>query len=665
MEKIFQDTIVKLDYVENGKIGLDKFEEKNEYDLILLDLQMPIMDGFQLATKLRIDKKSDILILALTANNSEREKSKCLDIGINGYLTKPFKQKNLFESIINVFSQSKNKYNFSLTKETNQFLKNKDSNKMKNKVMFHSANKNAKIINRNQFENCENLDPNSVFHKSSFRNKQNTEVSLNYLNENLKDSVILMNEKNINCEENKEEKKKGLLKPKTLRNFEEDFVFKDACDNNEIFSYFLKKKYTKPSENTKYKCNNNYEKNNDKRKNKYSHYGLWFNEGSIINRNVQKFLNLQVNRCNHIRCNPLHFNRHYKNKILMTFNTLKEKTNDENLRFNGKFDQKLNTESLFEKIDFKNPFSNLFKHKIISAGWYSDGILSKNNLNKNKQSHQFDLNLSKKSRIDFLNKDLKNNPLEDVRENILIRDTHTYCSSMFNNKNNKFKLIKRKKSPNRIYKSKATEKEDLKTERIRKKHIIQILKRNSLFKNNKRKNKSIKLSQSNPSVLIKDSKYSKTNTYINTNNPNPQRECELVLIDFEKENLSDFSTEEALKNVSINFDMLSEISGGDNLIEKDLISIFLEEFPHKIKALKEAFNTYELKTIQTIAHALKSNVAIFGIECLRIKFLQLEQAIKDVIKENKTLQKFKCKMNFFDDIILILKKKLKEKYINS
>jgi len=40
LEKIYQDTLVTLDNAENGKIGLEKFEKKNNYDLILLDLQM-------------------------------------------------------------------------------------------------------------------------------------------------------------------------------------------------------------------------------------------------------------------------------------------------------------------------------------------------------------------------------------------------------------------------------------------------------------------------------------------------------------------------------------------------------------------------------------------------------------------------------------------------
>jgi DNA-binding response OmpR family regulator len=48
------------------------------------------------------------LFLALTSNNSEIEKVKCLEIGIDGYLTKPFKQKYFFEAIINFFQNNKN-----------------------------------------------------------------------------------------------------------------------------------------------------------------------------------------------------------------------------------------------------------------------------------------------------------------------------------------------------------------------------------------------------------------------------------------------------------------------------------------------------------------------------------------------------------------------------
>ncbi len=68
---------------------------KNPYDVVLMDIQMPVMDGF-LATKMireweKDNKKEPIRIIALTANALKEDKEKCFDVGMNDFLTKPFK----------------------------------------------------------------------------------------------------------------------------------------------------------------------------------------------------------------------------------------------------------------------------------------------------------------------------------------------------------------------------------------------------------------------------------------------------------------------------------------------------------------------------------------------------------------------------------------------
>lgn len=89
---------VKVDIAENGMIGYEKFRAHN-YDLILMDLQMPIMNGFQSTEKIR-EHDATIPIVALTASASSQEKEKARDIGMNDYISKPITPQDLYSTIM-------------------------------------------------------------------------------------------------------------------------------------------------------------------------------------------------------------------------------------------------------------------------------------------------------------------------------------------------------------------------------------------------------------------------------------------------------------------------------------------------------------------------------------------------------------------------------------
>jgi len=88
---------VTVDIAENGLIGVEKFKEHG-YDLILMDIQMPVMNGIDAARKIR--ENSDVPIIALTANSTKQEQDKCFQIGMNDYLAKPFQPKDLYAKIM-------------------------------------------------------------------------------------------------------------------------------------------------------------------------------------------------------------------------------------------------------------------------------------------------------------------------------------------------------------------------------------------------------------------------------------------------------------------------------------------------------------------------------------------------------------------------------------
>lgn len=88
---------VELDVAENGLIATQK-HEIGRYDIILMDIQMPIMDGYTAAEKIReIDK--DIPIIALTASATFTNQDRAFTIGMTDYVTKPFNPKELFQKI--------------------------------------------------------------------------------------------------------------------------------------------------------------------------------------------------------------------------------------------------------------------------------------------------------------------------------------------------------------------------------------------------------------------------------------------------------------------------------------------------------------------------------------------------------------------------------------
>ncbi len=92
---------VTVDIAENGLIAVEKFKAHG-YDLVLMDLQMPVMNGFD--STVRIREKSAVPIIALTASASKQEADRCFEIGMNDYVSKPFKPAELYMKIMNALA---------------------------------------------------------------------------------------------------------------------------------------------------------------------------------------------------------------------------------------------------------------------------------------------------------------------------------------------------------------------------------------------------------------------------------------------------------------------------------------------------------------------------------------------------------------------------------
>ena len=98
---------VALDLAENGEVAVQKVKE-NEYDLILMDCQMPVMDGFEATKIIRDLGYRDLSIVALTANALEEDREKCLKAGMDDFVSKPVEKNELITSIVeNIFGEGK------------------------------------------------------------------------------------------------------------------------------------------------------------------------------------------------------------------------------------------------------------------------------------------------------------------------------------------------------------------------------------------------------------------------------------------------------------------------------------------------------------------------------------------------------------------------------
>jgi len=101
IKQVLKKANVEVTLAENGKEGVDAVDrQKDRYDLILMDMQMPIMDGYTAAKKIR-ELGYQRSIIALTAHAMRGDRERCLDAGCSDYITKPIEINKFMSSIKN------------------------------------------------------------------------------------------------------------------------------------------------------------------------------------------------------------------------------------------------------------------------------------------------------------------------------------------------------------------------------------------------------------------------------------------------------------------------------------------------------------------------------------------------------------------------------------
>jgi PAS domain S-box-containing protein len=98
IKSLFSENDLKLETAENGSVCIEKLQS-TKFDIILMDMEMPVMNGYEATTHIRTEIKNSIPIIAMTAHAIAGEREKCLSLGMNDYISKPINANLLFNKI--------------------------------------------------------------------------------------------------------------------------------------------------------------------------------------------------------------------------------------------------------------------------------------------------------------------------------------------------------------------------------------------------------------------------------------------------------------------------------------------------------------------------------------------------------------------------------------
>lgn len=106
--KVLKKQGFDTDLAENGMEALEKLQQR-DFDIIIMDLQMPVMDGYEAAQRIRglAGAQKDIPIIALSAHTFKGEYERCLETGINDFISKPFDKEELYNKICSLVKNKK------------------------------------------------------------------------------------------------------------------------------------------------------------------------------------------------------------------------------------------------------------------------------------------------------------------------------------------------------------------------------------------------------------------------------------------------------------------------------------------------------------------------------------------------------------------------------
>lgn len=164
MKTLLDDFGFERDIVSNGKIAIEKLQSKS-YDIILMDLQMPEMNGFEATEYIRNTLNSKIPIIALTADVTTVDLAKCKAVGMNDYIAKPVDERLLYSKIVGLVKKP-SIVKMDLEKNQEKKIKCIDLD-----YLIHRTKSNPKLMMEMISLYLEQTPPLILIMKQSLRNK--------------------------------------------------------------------------------------------------------------------------------------------------------------------------------------------------------------------------------------------------------------------------------------------------------------------------------------------------------------------------------------------------------------------------------------------------------------------------------------------------------------
>ncbi|GAB2616390.1 hypothetical protein GCM10027035_10980 [Emticicia sediminis] len=166
MKTLLDDFGFECDITANGKIAIEKLKEKS-YDIILMDLQMPEMNGFEATEYIRNTLHSTTPIIALTADVTTVDLAKCKAVGMNDYIAKPLDERLLYSKIVSLVKSSIK----ASAKEENEIEEAKKMKCIDLKYLSHRTKSNPKLMSEMISLYLEQTPPLIISMKQSLQNK--------------------------------------------------------------------------------------------------------------------------------------------------------------------------------------------------------------------------------------------------------------------------------------------------------------------------------------------------------------------------------------------------------------------------------------------------------------------------------------------------------------